>query len=473
MTQIPQDKIKFNPISYIDPNGRVFEWEDQIYRALAPDKSNFFKELIERGVFKRLEDKGWFVPTKITEYSLENYGLILWHKKIDFITYCFEWPPEMLREAAILTVKISLELLKENLILQDAYPWNISFENTNPIFLDVTSIVKPDKNIIWGAYQQFCNFFLYPLYLYSLGLYDYTHNLLMNYLDGVTEDACYALLPFKSKVLDSNKFSRLTSPLIIGNFLRRHNVDSKIRAAAENIGSKVDLAVARQKFFKKLLQEVKNIKFPAKKTVWTGYHSRMAKTEDAEKDWDLKQRAVSEILDNINPKTVLDIGCNGGGYSVLAAKKSISVVAFDADSNCISDLFKISRKRQLSITPLVLNLLNLSPQFGCALEQFPSALNRLKADMGLALALIHHLVFRYGQDFGQIVKTFDKLTKSWLLVEFVPKEDEKAKLLLSRRPDVFPWYNFDNFAKELNKFYSLEKVYDSYPEGRKLILCKK
>ncbi len=473
MSNISTDQIKFNPTSYIDPNGRVFEWQGEIYRAITQERSKFFNELINHDCFKQLQEKGWVVKTEKTEHSLDGYGFILKHERISPITYCFEWPPQMLKEAAILTLKICLDLMEHGFIIQDAYPWNIHFKNTKPVFIDIGSIVPIDKTLIWEAYQEFCNFFLYPLYLYSINLYSTTRPLLFDYLNGVSDQSCYQLLPFSYKFLRPGVFSRLTSPLIAGSLMKKMKLDNKIRNIAEGVGSKIDLTNARIKFFKSLLKDVEAIRFPSKKSEWSSYYSEMLPYSPSPK-WSAKHKTVFEILNKLKPKSVLDIACNEGWYSILAAKQGASVVSFDTDANCISRLYKYAKEeKNLNITPLVMNFMNLSPEFGWSLKQFPPATSRLKADMCFAFAIVHHLVFSQWQNFDRVIDSIDLFAKEWVLVEYIPKEDEKVKILLSRKKDIFPWYTLENFIKALSKRYKVRDTFDSYPTGRKLILCEK
>ena len=124
---------------------------------------------MEDGFFSELMEKGLLVETEITPLKLDGYGMVLKHKKVPTLTYCMEWPATMLKEAALLTLDLAIELTDKNLALQDAYPWNVYFDGTKPEFIDLGSIVEADRKFIWIAYDQFCRFFLYPLYMYAAG----------------------------------------------------------------------------------------------------------------------------------------------------------------------------------------------------------------------------------------------------------------------------------------------------------------
>jgi len=102
--KIPIDKVVFNSSSYVDPNGRVFEWQNKILRALSPVYAEFYKE--NSDVFADLEEKGFIIKTKITDYHVDGFDLVLEHERVPFVTYCIEWPPDMLKDAALLTLEI-------------------------------------------------------------------------------------------------------------------------------------------------------------------------------------------------------------------------------------------------------------------------------------------------------------------------------------------------------------------------------
>ena len=91
------------------------------------------------------------------------------------------------------------------------------------------------------------------------------------------------------------------------------------------------------------------------------------------------------------PSCVLDIGCNTGTYSYLAARLGARVIAADADHDAVDLLYRRLRGEPAAITPMVLDLSQPSPAIGYGNRERPSFLQRLDVDCVLALALIHHL----------------------------------------------------------------------------------
>jgi hypothetical protein len=78
----------------------------------------------------------------------------------------------------------------------------------------------------------------------------------------------------------------------------------------------------------------------------------------------------------------------------------------------------------------------------------------MKADMVFALALVHHLAIAGNVPLGFIADWLAAMGK-YLLVEFIPKSDEKVQLLLSNRKDIFDDYSKEGFETAFAKKYQI------------------
>jgi hypothetical protein len=176
---------------------------------------------------------------------------------------------------------------------------------------------------------------------------------------------------------------------------------------------------------------------------------------------------------------------------MLAAKLGSSVVAVDLDEASIDRLFADARRERLEILPLVVNLVRPLPPLEAKVFADEPSLSligdtapvisepdsRLKCEMVLALALVHHLALGQGHPFDEIAAIFAKLSTKYLCVEFVDLRDQ---MITSDRaffpaynasPDSFTWYSKENFITALGwHFESIEEI-PSYPESRTLLLC--
>jgi len=121
---------------------------------------------------------------------------------------------------------------------------------------------------------------------------------------------------------------------------------------------------------------------------------------------------------------------------------------------------------------MVVDVAHPSPSIGVNNQERTSFTERAKVDIMLALALIHHLSIGKNIPFNMI---FDMLAKmcSILIIEFVPKDDEKVKLMLTEKKDIYPHYNRGNFEFELKKKFTIEKAEEISKSGRILFLARR
>ena len=439
-------EVVFDPASVADSNGTVFWWRGKVYRAVKGKAAGLYRTLFERGVIEKLIDVG-LIETEMTSLSLEDYSLVLSHRTIPFRTYCFEWCDEMLRDAALLTCDLSLTLASFGLSIQDAHCWNILFDGPTPKFVDFGSIVPAEKysnNLFCWSYEEFQVSFLYPLYLMSAGQGELARRLSFDLNNIVTKQAIIRLLPWTRRV--QCRWNDL--------FNKPHKFQSK------------------ELFLQQLVRSIEAIEFPAIRTDWSGYYDDEFPSFEPSKAWNLKQQTIFDILLKTHPTSVVDIGSNKGWYSQLAASMDISVIAFDTDEMCVRMLYADASKSNLSILPIIMDVCSPSPV--CTRiaynESHPPAQDRLKGEMVLALAIVHHLVFKQGLRFDGIVDRLASFTTKWLLVEFVPPTDRYVSKWYS---DEFDWYSTQGFVAELERVFFRIEVLNSFPAPRQLLLCER
>jgi hypothetical protein len=111
-----------------------------------------------------------------------------------------------------------------------------------------------------------------------------------------------------------------------------------------------------------------------------------------------------------------------------------------------------------------------SRAYGIFCEQLPSALERLRCSLGMALALVHHLVFKRCMRFEQIARGLSLFAADRALVEFVPREDRFVREWWSPR---FSWYTLDGFVSAFRQEFRNVTILPSHPEPRVLLLCER
>jgi ribosomal protein L11 methylase PrmA len=218
---------------------------------------------------------------------------------------------------------------------------------------------------------------------------------------------------------------------------------------------------------KAIRRKVEAINIDFQKSRWSHYYEEGSfPSFSPSSEWTAKHQTVYNILSTVRPKSVLDIGSNRGWYSRLAASLGMNVVAFDTDETAINRLYRDVKSGNVPILPLVVNIREPSP----ANQIAPSAVDRLQCDLVLALALVHHLVFKHFLRFDKIVAKLALFTKRTLVVEFVPKEDQFVSKWWSPKYD---WYTLENLTTELRQYFRNVSVYPSYPQPRVILLCEK
>ena len=446
------DQIRFDPASTADPAGRVFYWQDEVFRGIKASAAPFYRSLFDQGILPSLFRSG-LIETEVVSSTLPGYELILKHYTIPFRSYCFEWCSEMLKQAALKVCDLAVELERIDLQLNDMHPWNILFDGWQPKFIDFTSIVPIDSRRLHGRYNEFCYSFLYPLKAMAAGRGRLARCLLQRGLtDKAYREEIVTLLPtLQSTVLRGSNLINRGPMSRLRNIFQRNATKEQVLALLSHVRCQVE-----------------DIKVRPHGTEWSGYSDDPDYWLDFEPNdrWSHKHRNVFTILKRLQPGSLLDIGCSRGWYSQLAARQGIQVVAFDIDEPSLNALYHDARSSNLSILPLLIDFVRSRPQT----ISYDIPAERIRTEMVLALGLVHHCVFKEWLRFDVIVKELSAYTQQWLLVEFVPPDDRHVSKWYS---DQFSWYKLDNFMAALEKHFTNIEIMESAPVPRKLLLCEK
>jgi len=451
----------------MDPSGSIYEQDGIIYRKINPPFISFFSSLMgNKTILSMIGNE--FVSSAIFSKASEK-SFTLRHQKISPVNYAYEWPAFMLQDAARLTLEICIKILDEGYILKDATPWNVVYDSGKPFFVDFTSIMPIDPELIWVALDQFNRLFLFPLLAIEQGFGRVCRSLMLSSQQGITNFEVGKFLPAFLWIKKPWLIKRLYIPRLIISLLQNSGQDKEI---GKYIKKAEILPEIRKKFLIKLLSDLNTIYIEIGKSSWSKYYLDI-ETFFNPQSFNQKQKVISSLLEELKPKSVTDIGCNMGGYSVLAAKQGASVTAFDTDEDSVNMLYRLVKERNLKILPLVMDVTNPSPATGWRSVQHLSACDRFRSEGAFALALSHHLSITQGQSFDRIVEELSDYCEKWLITEFIPIEDPRVKeLLLTFRRDL-SWYSLEGFIEALGSQFKEISTYESFPSGRTLILCKK
>ncbi len=156
---IPANEQRWLTESFVDPNGRVFEWHGEIYRTMEPDFAARWKDLTDQGVIATLIRDGLLIESELTNLTTESGKTVLRHRRVPVVSYCYEWVPSMLKDAALITLDLCIRLAEKRLTLQDGHPWNVLFEGTKPVYIDASSIIQARDDILVGSVSAVLQFF--------------------------------------------------------------------------------------------------------------------------------------------------------------------------------------------------------------------------------------------------------------------------------------------------------------------------
>ncbi|MFN2604030.1 MAG: class I SAM-dependent methyltransferase [Gemmatimonadaceae bacterium] len=374
--------------------------------------------------------------------------------RIPVVTLPYEWCFSQLRAAALLTLDVQAMALAHGMILKDASGFNILFRGSSPVFIDTLSFARLEKGQPWLAYRQFCQHFLAPLAIQAF-VDVRLRELQRSYLDGVPLDLASRLLPPATWLHPWALIHIHLHARAVARFAPTHKGTSPKNRKVSQSGLEGLTAHLRS--------AVNGIDWKPETTEWSTYEDSHAYSAAAHNS---KRLTVERILRGAAPTRVLDLGANTGEYSRLARSIGAEVIAVDGDPAAVEKMFKrCVRERESGITTLCLDLANPSAEKGWAHEEWPSFSTRARADVVLALALVHHLAIGNNVPLPEIASYLARLGQR-VVIEWVPKQDSQVQRLLSSRKDIFSSYTEERFVAAMKECFVIESRTEIDSSGR-------
>lgn len=447
--------------SFRDPSGFVFEKDGILYRQVNKVFKDNFDLFSSSGLYNKLVQQQWLIPHEQLNENISGNPdcyVILKPARIGFISYPWEWSFDVLKDAALLTLQLAKLSMDHGMMLKDATPFNIQWRNGRMVFIDTLSFEKYEPAEPWIAYRQFCENFLAPLLLMHYSKQS-LQQLMLAYPEGIPLAVAKSLLPARTK-------------WSLHIYLHIH-LHAKIAGKKDNNSNRKSAfsAVKMKNLLMSLELLVNKLKLPAQSTNWSDYYSEAEKREGY---LEKKKEILKSWIDQLTGiKTAADLGANDGEFSKLLATKGIETVAADFDPYCINRLYnEIKKKGERKIQPLIIDLANPSPAVGLNNEERSSFTSRLQCELTTALALLHHLAVGKNIPLVMIADFFSRISPL-LVIEFVPREDEKVKLMLSQKKDIYQDYTQENFEKAFGQYFSIQKKQPVEGSARTLYLMKR
>jgi SAM-dependent methyltransferase len=437
--------VAVEPLSWRDPDGFVVRDRGRILRAVTLEKrdqtralldSPWMRELMRTGVIPHTVELTQAVP------SAADDGRWFWleHEELTFPCYPHEITALQLYDSGQLTLRLALEAVENGWVLKDASAWNVLFDRGRAVFVDFSSFDRQPASGTWIAYGQFIRHYLLPLLLFrNLGLTP--AEIFLTHRDGITPERASALLP------GLRRWSPMGLELVsLPNWLagagsRRLSAEGGRTARQpghEALGPRpalrrgLDPQVARSILTRTLrrLQRLLRRLQPdptRQRSLWVGYE--LGRDHYSAGDLAAKRDFVRRQLGD--SRTVLDLGCNAGEFSVLAAETVEAVVAADSDHAALMRLHARTRADGARITPLQLNIARPTPALGWGNREVRSFLERAadRFDCVLMLGLMHHLLVSERATLPMLVDLLAQLGPKRVIVEWVDPSDPKFKQL--------------------------------------------
>jgi ribosomal protein L11 methylase PrmA len=198
---------------------------------------------------------------------------------------------------------------------------------------------------------------------------------------------------------------------------------------------------------KNLAKLVDGLEVARRGTTWSDYRETCSYSDA---DAQAKQAFVRSALAAGESRLVLDLGANDGAYSRLAAGMADYVVAVDGDEMVIDGLYRqLGAEGNERILPLVMNLVDPSGGLGWRNRERAPFAQRIRPDVMLALALVHHLSIGANVPLREVVSWLASFGGR-LVVEFVHAADvQVSRLLANKPPGLFDDYRRGVFEELL------------------------
>ena len=445
--------------SFRDPANSVYQLIDdtgeiRIIRGLREDALKNYKELITQEFYLDLSSEGSLVETReisnkdFDKPSGDNWSGYIEHEQIPFISYPYEWPFSMLKDAALLHLDLMEKSLESGWTLKDATPYNIQWKNLKPIFIDIPSFEPWIKGEPWVGYRQFCSMFLAPLLLKSHLNIDYV-DILRSSLDGISPTESIKLFQGLNK-FKKGVISHIYFPSKVENsILNRERDDAyakKRKAPSHSKAMIIGLVQSLRRLINRLNYKIGH-------SDWSQYDT--THTYD-DSDFNSKKKFIEKYASSRFREQIWDIGCNTGTFSDICSQHCDQVISIDSDFVAIEKLF-LSQKEKTSsnVLPIVMNLANTSPSQGFASKERKSFEERGNPELIICLALIHHMRISSNIpniEFLKYLRSFD----AEIILEFVDRHDEMVKKLLVNKKEDYPDYNKQDFLKEVQKYFEIK-----------------
>jgi ribosomal protein L11 methylase PrmA len=460
--------------SFRDPSGYIFQNDDKIIRAVMPIADADFKSVYDSGIIQEMSEAGLMISCDrldadqdmLNQYRgarNEAAASLYEHPKVPMITYPYEWVFSQLKDAALAHLDIQIKALKKGYELSDATAYNMQFINGKAVHIDVMSLRPYVEGAHWAGYNQFCRQFLLPLLLEAWAGVSF-QPMYRGSINGISFEDALSVLPRRKLFTNLSGFMHvyLHGRAVMANSSK---ADKKADLSRKLPKSRYEAILEQMHGFVTSLESAKR---PS--SYWKTYAKINSYSEPMR---DVKLAFVEEWARENKPELVWDIGGNTGDFSLAAIKGGAKdAVILDGDLDSLETAYRLRVKKGEPLLPLLMNLVDPSPNLGWRQTERKGLQERAKADGVIALAVIHHMCIAGNLPLGEAINWLVNLAPSGI-IEFVPKRDPMVSQLLEVREDIFFDYEEDVFRSAILKEHDILKEHLFEENGRLMVSYKK
>jgi len=427
-----------------------------IFRVIESKNSKHMREVFDK-IDSNAKLRNFIVPTSIAENECvrDKLALTFKHERIAPVSYAPEWSPTMFKDYCLFMIDFIAALDESDLGLWDPSAFNAAFSKGKFVYFDICGIYAGKTSV--SVLQKFIELHINPLIL-------------------------TVKQPYKGNTLIRHpllltKFSDFSEYLSDGE--RERYTDLNNKSCKALMGGHVARCC---KLLKELIDFASSLSNANLSGFFVNYQDGSYRGLKDSSKWTLKQKTVVSLINQANPRTVLDLAGNAGWYCMAVAHDVDYAIASDLEADASDKAFGWVKELGLTnvlpvcfdlITPLPAIFRNNFISSDAITPHKKSAIDRLKCDMVLALAIIHHLALSQGLTFDEIISQLLCFSKRYLIVEFVDRDDFAVSEMIVNRGDFRTnWYTKEGFESVLASKCHIIKSLPS-TDTRVLYLCER
>lgn len=431
-----------DPGSFRDPASRVVLDGDRVLRLLDERGLEGWQSLSASNFFERATGDGRLIRSHVVDTDIDAAAVIE-HPRLSLITYPYEWTFSMLKDAALLQLELLDEALADGLTMKDATPYNIQFEGTRPVFIDIGSFQPYQPGEPWIGYRQFTRQFLFPLMLRAWADVPF-QPWLRGDLEGPTARHMANLLPRRHKI----RPAALLHVSLQARMEERMSGEA-VRQSLQSAGFSAELIRANVGKLQRVIQEMS---WDGADRTWSDYVS----CSHVERDRDAKAAFLEEAMDRYQPERVLDLGANDAHFTRIASARGATGIAVDGDEAVLDAVYRSGAPVSIALSELT----NPSPSQGWAGEERPGLMERADPDLVVAYGLVHHLIYTASIPPEKVCDWLASLGAP-LVLEFVSPEDEMVHKLTANKleSELHRGTGLDSFRATLESRFAVDQTH--------------